>query len=234
MKHSILAAAIAACIGLSGPAFAGVPTVAPATDAQLALQLNQLLEQFKVMQQQYDQLRQQYAATTGSTGIGNQGLDISRQTAGVVPGSWQDVVSKQSSGAYGASQARYDAILKSIPAEAFADPQAQDAKTYRMNTDLVRAAMAGGDQLYGAVGQHLQVLIQQAEGIETDATLKNSADRHNAILSQQAMVQVQLARMTVMNNNLQAAMLNEQSQGQAAVIRYFTPPPAAAAKSARH
>lgn len=231
MNRSIVAVAAAVCVAVSMPVAGGVPTIAVATDLQLQMQFQQMLKDYQVLKEQYATLRQHYAAVTGSSGIGSVGLDRAIGAANVVPGSWQDVVAQQANGGYGDAQRRYETLLNTLPPELFVDPKAQDATTYRLGADAVRAAMAGGDQLYGAVQQHLLNLIQHAQAIDTDETLKQSTDRNSRLVAEQALLQTEMARLAAMNTNLQANAMNQQLQAEAATRRYFQRPTAAGASS---
>ncbi|KLB38878.1 type IV secretion system protein, partial [Xanthomonas euvesicatoria] len=127
MKKTLVALALAASLGASVPTFAtGIPTFDMATVLQLQ-------QQFQQLQEQYKTLKDQYAAVTGSYGRGQMGLSDSISSASVVPGSWQEVVAQQQSGAFGSKQAAYEKLINTMPQDLFANPQAQNATTYKMS-----------------------------------------------------------------------------------------------------
>lgn len=214
-KPHLAALAVAASIATAGPAFAGgIPTF----DAAAVLQLQQ---QFKQLQQEYEMLKQQYAAVTGSYGRGQSGLSESINSASVVPGSWQEVVAQQKSGAFGTKQSYYEKLINTLPQDLFANPQAQNATTYRMSTDSVRAALAGGDALYSEVQTHLLNLAQLSRQIDSTANVKDAQDLQNRIASENGLLTTAMAKLNAMNMNLQANVVNQQNQATAATQKYF-------------
>ncbi|CEH39687.1 type IV secretion system protein [Xanthomonas citri] len=215
MKKPLVALAVAASLGASVPTFAtGMPTF----DAAAVLQLQQ---QFQQLQEQYKTLKDQYAAVTGSYGRGQIGLGDSINAASVVPGSWQEVVAQQQSGAFGSKQAAYEKLINTMPQDLFANPQAQNATTYKMSTDAVRAALAGGDSLYAEVQTHLNNLARMSQQVDATVNIKDAQDLQNRIAGENGMMQSAMAKLNAMNMNLQADMVNQQNQATAATQKYF-------------
>lgn len=215
MKKTLVTLAVAASLGASVPAFAtGIPTF----DAATVIQLQQ---QFQQLQAQYKTLKDQYAAVTGSYGRGAIGLNQSISSASVVPGSWQEVVAQQQSGAFGSKQSFYEKLINTMPQDLFANPQAQNATNYKMSTDSVRAAMAGGDSLYSEVQTHLNNLSVLSQQVDTTANIKDAQDLQNRISTENGMLSSAMAKLNAMNMNLQANLLNQQNQATAATQKYF-------------
>jgi type IV secretion system protein VirB5 len=215
MKKILIAVAVTVSVDVPAPAFAtGIPTF----DAATVLQLQQQLVQ---MQQQYETLRNQYAAITGNYGRGQIGLGDSISSASVVPGSWQEVVAQQQGGAFGSKQAAYEKLINTMPPDLFASPQAQNATTYRMSTDSVRAALAGGDSLYAEVQTHLNNLARMSQQVDATVNIKDAQDLQNRIASENGMLSSAMAKLNAMNMNLQANMVNQQNQATAATHKYF-------------
>ncbi|SAL00328.1 type IV secretion system family protein [Caballeronia arationis] len=215
MKAILVSVVIAASFCASMPTAAtGIPTFDATTMAQLQ-------QQFRQLQQQYETLKQQYAAVTGSYGRGQLGLSESIRATSVVPGSWQEVVAQQQSGEFGSRQNFYEKLINTMPQDLFANPQAQNATTYRMSTDSVRAAMAGGDSLYSEVQTHLINLTRMSEQVDMTTNVKDAQDLQNRISSESGMLQSAMAKLNTMNMNLQANMLNQQNQATAATQKYF-------------
>lgn len=215
MKKTLVTLAVAASLGASVPAFAtGIPTF----DAATVLQLQQ---QFKQLQDQYATLKAQYAAVTGSYGRGVTGLNQSINAASVVPGSWQEVVAQQQSGAFGSKQNYYEKLINTMPQDLFANPQGQNATNYKMSTDSVRAAMAGGDSLYSEVQTHLNNLSVLSQQVDTTVNVKDAQDLQNRISTENGMLSSAMAKLNAMNMNLQANLLNQQNQATAATQKYF-------------
>lgn len=215
MKKSLILLSVAAFMAASVPAFAGgIPTFDAATIVQLQQHLKQL-------QEQYATLKNQYSAITGSYGRGQIGLSDAVNSASVVPGSWQEVVAQQKSGGFATKQASYEKLINTLPQDLFANPQAQHTTTYKMSTDSVRAALAGGDALYSEVQTHLKNLTQMGQLVDSTANIKDAQDLQNRIATENGMLHSAIAKLNAMNMNLQANMVNQQNQATAATQTYF-------------
>ena len=178
-------------------------------------------EQIAAMKQQYDQLKSQYAAVTGSYGRGQLGLSDSINASSVVPGSWQEVVAMQSQGAYGSKESQYEKVLQTLPQQLFQSPQGQMAANYKLSSDSVRAAMAGGDALYSEMQIHLNNLAKLGQQVDSTSNIKDAQDLQNRIATENGMLESATGKLNVMNVNLQANLLNQQNQAQATSQRYF-------------
>jgi type IV secretion system protein VirB5 len=215
MNRHLRSFVMAVVMGTSIPALAGgLPTFDAAAVAQLRQQLSQL-------QQQYETLKQHYAAITGSYNRGQTGLAEALTTSSVVPGSWQEVVAQQGQGAYGTRQGYYETLIKTLPADLFQNPQGQGAATYKLSTDAVRAAMAGGEVLYAEVQTHLNNLASLSGQVDQTANLKDAQDLQNRIATENGMLQTAMAKLNAMNMNLQANLVNQQNQATSANQQFF-------------
>jgi type IV secretion system protein VirB5 len=213
-KISLIAFSVTASLGVSVPVFAtGIPTFDGATVLQLQQQFDQLQKQYKALKDQYD-------AVTGSYGRGQIGLTDSISAASVVPGSWQEVVAQQH-GAFGSKQGYYEKFINTMPQDLFANPQAQEATSYKMSTDSVRAALAGGDSLYSEVQTHLNNVARMSQQVDSTVNIKDAQDLQNRISSENGMLSSAMAKLNAMNMNLQANMLNQQNQATAADRKYY-------------
>lgn len=192
----------------------GIPTY----DAATVLQLQQ---QFQQLQKQYDTLQSQYKAVTGSYGRGQTGLNESINSSSIVPGSWQEVVAQQQSGSFGTKQNFYEKLLKTLPQDLFRDPQSQNATTYKLSTDSVRAAMSGGEILYSQVQTHLNNLARLSQQVDSTSNIKDAQDLQNRIATENGMMQSALGKLNAMNMNLQANMLNQQTQATSSNQQYY-------------
>lgn len=186
-----------------------------------ATQLVQMQQQFRQLQEQYKALKDQYAAITGSYGRGQMGLSNSLGAAAVVPGSWQEVVNQQKNGAFSSKQKSYEKLIDTLPPDLFSAPQAQSAATYKLSTDSVRAALAGGDALYSQVQTHLTNLSRLSQLVDGTVNIKDAQDLQNRIATENGMMQSAIAKLSAMNMNLQANVLNQQNQAKAAAQKYF-------------
>ncbi|SMF98608.1 type IV secretion system protein [Burkholderia singularis] len=204
---------VAMAVGSFGTAFAGgIPTF----DVASVMQLQQTVKQ---LQDQYKTLKDQYAAITGSYGRGAIGFGDSVNSASVVPGSWQEVVAMQKSGAFGAKQDYYDKQIQPISSDTFQSKQG--ATSYKMSTDSVRAALAGGDALYSEIQTHLNNLTALGRNVDATANLKDAQDLQNRIATENGLLQTAMAKLNAINMNLQANVLNEQNQSAARNATFF-------------
>jgi len=184
------------------------------------------VEQLTAMRNQYEQLRQQYEAITGHYERGILGLAESVHAVSVVPGSWQEVVALQKSGAFKAIQNNIDELTKPLPPELFRDPNGQGATNYKLSSDAVRAAMAGGQALYAQVQTNLTNLLEMTNKIDSTLNSKDASDLQNRIATENGLLQSAIAKLTMMNLNLQANVLNLQNQATAInQQRYGSPTP---------
>lgn len=193
----------------------GIPTF----DAASIVQLRLLID---AQQAQFSKLQQQYQAMTGEYGRGHIAVDKIRQATGVMPGTWQDVVRQQANGRFNIQKGQYEQLLKTLPQELFAKQNAHAGTTYRMSTDSVRAAMAGGDALYGSVQTHMQNITHLIGQIDTTKNVKDAADLQSRIAAEKGLMQVALGKLSVMNTNLQANILNQSNQDRALNQRFFS------------
>ena len=222
MSVRFLVRVFAISIALSGmkaqTAFAQVPVTITSDFPSMVHQteiIAQWTNQLQLMRNQYDTMRQQYQSITGTYGRGSIGLSASINSSSVVPGSWQEIVAQQQSGAFGTSQKNAELLIKTMPQELFRQPQGQGAASYKLSTDSVRAAISGGDLLFAQVQTNLNNLAVMAGQIDATANTKDAADLQNRITTENAMLQTAMAKLNVMNLNLQANMLNQQNQATA-------------------
>lgn len=223
ISRHLAMACLALCVhtGASAQWVVSAPIVEALSMSNQAETIAKWGEQIAEMKRQYDQLKQQYGAVTGSYGRGQVGLADSIEASSVVPGSWQEVVALQSKGVYGTKQGQYEQLLKTMPQELFQNPQGQTAATYKLSTDSVRAAMSGGDALYGQVQTHLNNLARLSQQVDATSNVKDAQDLQNRIAAENGMLQSAVGKLNAMNLNLQANMLNRQNQATAENNRFF-------------
>lgn len=212
-KHAIALIAFMP-LALTNAHAQGIPTY----DAATVLQLQQ---QFQQLQKQYTTLKNQHEAITGTYGRGQSGMQDAIKSSSVVPGSWQEVVAQQQSGAFGNKQTYYEKLLKTLPQDLFRDPKSQNATTYKLSTDSVRAAMSGGEVLYSQVQTHLNNLAKLSQQVDSTTNIKDAQDLQNRISTENGMMQSALGKLNAMNMNLQANMLNQQTQATSSNQRYY-------------
>lgn len=207
-----LGLATAVTLALGGTAHAGVPTFDYANAAAMAQELLQLQEQFKVLKQQYETQTGILENLEGSYGRGSIGLNESIDSASVVPGSWQEVVAQQGSGAYGSKQSYYETLINTLPQELFNNPDGQRAQDYQLSSNSVRAAMSGGDALYSEVQVHLNNLATLSSQVDTTVNAKDAADLQNRIAAENGMLTSAQSKLAALNMNLQANLNNAENQ----------------------
>lgn len=214
MKKSFFIALIAATALGSVACASGIPTFDAAAFAQQ-------VQEIQYLQNQYNTLKQQYAAVTGSYGRGHIGLSDAINASQIVPGSWQDIVNQQNNGAFGVKQAYYEQQINTLPPSSFQDPQSQRAMDYKSSTDSVRASLAGGDVLYAETQTHLNNITTLSQQIDSTTNVKDAQDLQNRIAAESAMLNTAQTKLTALNVNLAANQLNEQNQADALNQSFF-------------
>nr|QOQ33329.1 Minor pilin of type IV secretion complex, VirB5 [Pseudomonas syringae pv. actinidiae] len=219
IKKLSLATAIVMALGSS--AHAGVPTFDYANAAAMAQELAQLQEQFKVLKQQYETQTSIMNNMQGSYGRGAIGLNDSINSASVVPGSWQEVVSRQNSGAYGSKQSYYEELVNTLPQELFASPDSNRARGYQLSSNSVVAAMSAGEALYSEVQTHLNNLTTLGMQVDNTTNAKDAADLQNRIATENGMLSSAQSKLQALNMNLQANLANQENQATSQNEQFF-------------
>lgn len=210
---------LVAVVGLVLGSSSALATGVPVGDAGTWMALAQQGQQLK---REYDTLNQQYHAITGSYGRGASGLNNAIDASSIVPGSWQDVVSQQRSGMYGSRQSDYEKVINTVPIDTFQDKAA--GSNYKMSTDSVRAAMAGGESLFDEAQTHLENFQNLSLQVDSTTNLKDAADLQNRMSAEAGMAQAALTKAQVLNTNLSANRLNAENQEAAARAKFFQDP----------
>ncbi|MGY2172123.1 type IV secretion system protein [Pseudomonas gingeri] len=219
-KKSALALALVCAIG-GEYASAGVPTFDYTQAAGMIKELAQLQQQFEVLKQQYATQTNILNNLQGTYGRGAIGLNNAINSSSVVPGSWQEVVAAQGTGAYGTKQAYYEKLINTLPQELFANPTGQRSQDYQLSSNSVRAAMSGGDALYSEVQVHLNNLATLSQQIDTTTNAKDAADLQNRIAAENGMLQSAQSKLAALNMNLQANLNNAENQATAENEQFF-------------
>lgn len=217
-----LGLAIAVTMAISGQAGAtGVPTGDAGTWAGLAQNLAELREQYKVLKEQYETQTNIMNNMQGSYGRGAIGLNDSINSASVVPGSWQEVVSRQNSGAYGSKQSYYEELVNTLPQELFASPDSNRARGYQLSSNSVVAAMSAGEALYSEVQVHLNNLTTLSMQVDSTTNSKDAADLQNRIATENGMLTSAQSKLQALNMNLQANLANQENQATSQNEQFF-------------
>lgn len=209
---------IAACVSLACPAgdgYAQLAVIDASNLQQNVQQYLQMVEQVTQLKAQLDQLKNQYQAVTGSYGIGGLALEDTSSAAGIVPGSWQEVVRLQQAGTYKAKMDHYENLMKTVDPALFEGNPSRSAGAYRLSYDNTRAAFAITDATYDSVETHRRNIELLIRRIDSTQNVKEAADLNNRLISENAMLQIALARLSAVQNNLYASAENDRIQSQA-------------------
>ncbi|WP_256824067.1 type IV secretion system protein [Pseudomonas kurunegalensis] len=217
-----LGLAVAVSVAIAGQAQAtGVPTGDAGTWAGLAQNLAVLQQQYETLKDQYETQGNILNNLQGAYGRGAIGLNESINSASVVPGSWQEVVSRQNSGAYGSKQSYYEQMINTLPQELFASPDSNRAKDYQLSSDSVVAALSAGDALYSEVQVHLNNLATLSSQVDLTTNAKDAADLQNRIATENGMLTSAQSKLQALNMNLQANLANQENQATAQNEQFF-------------
>jgi type IV secretion system protein VirB5 len=186
-------------------------------------QYGQMVEQVAQLKAQLEQLKSQYAAVTGSYGLGALGQGETFSAASIVPGSWQEVVRLQQSGAFKSKIDYYESLMKAVDPALFANDKSRNAGAYKLSYDNTRAAFAVTDATYDSVETHRKNIEQLIQRIDSTQNIKEATDLNNRLVSENAMLQISVARLAAVQNNLNASAQNDKVQAQATnteMLRY--------------
>lgn len=218
----IVALALAA-LG-SAPAYAQIPVtdaaaIAKSTTEHLA-EIAKWVDQLKAMEQQFNQMKAQYDAITGSRGMGQLMNNATRQ---VLPQDFTQSYDKlMTLGQGGASQdARkiYD-VIKKLGCSSYQDPNAKlscEAQAYAEpeNAAYIDGALKAAQDR----AQQLKQLLNQVDGA-TD--LKAATDLANRIAAEQSMLQNEqtLVSLALAQRESQTALLAQarREEGKKAIM----------------
>ena len=175
----------------------------------------QMIEQLAQLKAQLEQLRNQYQAVTGSYGVGGIGQSEALGAQAIVPGSWQEGVKLQQEGKYGTKMGYYEGLMKTVDPALFASDKSRNAGAYKLSYDNTRAAFAVTDATYDAVEIHRRNIEQLIQRIDSTQNIKEATDLNNRLVSENAMLQIAIARLSAVQGNLSASAENDRVQTQA-------------------
>ena len=175
----------------------------------------QMIEQLAQLKAQLEQLRNQYQAVTGNYGVGGLGQAEALGAQAIVPGSWQEVVKLQQEGKYQTKMDYYEGLMKTVDPALFASDKSRNAGAYKLSYDNTRAAFAVTDATYDAVEVHRRNIEQLIQRIDSTQNIKEATDLNNRLVSESAMLQIAIARLSAVQGNLSASAENDKVQTQA-------------------
>ena len=217
---------IVACLSLSGTvnnAYAQWAVIDAANLQQSFAQYTQMVEQVSQLRAQLEQLKNQYQAVTGNYGLGSLMKSETLSAANAVPGSWQEVVKLQQSGAFKTKLDYYETLMKHVDPALFANDASRSSSAYKLSYDNTRAAFAVTDATYDSVETHRKNIEQLIQRIDSTQNIKEATDLNNRLVSENAMLQISVARLAAVQNNLNASAANDRVQAQATnteMLRY--------------
>lgn len=209
---------VAACVLLIGAFSSGHAqwAVIDASNLQQSMQQYvQMVEQVNQLKAQLSQLKDQYRAITGSYGIGGLLQEETFAAGSIVPGSWQEVVRLQQTGKYKAKMDHYEGLMKAVDPALFEKNATRSAGAYKLSYDNTRAAFAVTDATYESVETHRRNIEQLVRRIDSTQNVKEAADLNNRLVSENAMLQIAIARLAAVQGNLNASAQNDRIQSQA-------------------
>lgn len=232
-KYIISLAGFIASVSFFGTpqiAHAAWPVIDVSSIAKLSQQLQEMQKQYDMMKQQYAELQATKDAVTGSYGvsmIANGSSDqLGRRT---MPGTWQEVVSLQKSGAipglYGKQQDYFQKLLPSVDTKLFSEnPKSRNSVSYKMSTDNTQAAFAATEAVYNKIQDRLQTIEALTAEIDKTQNVKNATDLNSRIVAENGFLTVDMARLNSMQLSLQTTMQNNQNQATANHAEFFGTP----------
>lgn len=215
--HLRIVACALSCLTLSiaNPARAQWAVIDVANLQENVRQYLQMVEQLNQLKAQLEQLKSQYQAVTGSYGIGALMRNETLSAANIVPGSWQDVVRLQQSGAFKSKLDYYESLMKAVDPALLTNDKSRNAGAYKLSYDNTRAAFAVTDATYDSVETHRKNIEQLIQRIDNTQNIKEATDLNNRLVSENAMLQISVARLSAVQSNLSASAQNDQVQSQA-------------------
>jgi len=141
----------------------------------------------------------------------------------IVPGSWQEVVSLQQAGKFKSKVDYYEKLMRTVDPALFDKDASRSTSAYKLSYDNTRAAFAVTDATYDSVETHRKNIEQLIQRIDSTQNVKEATDLNNRLVSENAMLQISVARLAAVQNNLNASAANDRVQAQATnaeMLRY--------------
>lgn len=216
---------LVACLSIfgAGNTYAQWAVIDGANLQQSIAQYAQMVEQVAQLKAQLEQLKNQYQAVTGSYGLGGLMQGETLSAANIVPGSWQDVVSLQQAGKFKSKVDYYEKLMRTVDPALFDKDASRSTSAYKLSYDNTRAAFAVTDATYDSVETHRKNIEQLIQRIDGTQNIKEATDLNNRLVSENAMLQISVARLAAVQNNLNASAANDRVQAQATnaeMLRY--------------
>jgi len=195
----------------------GMPVYDAASYIQMLSQLEQMAKDYQKQLEQLDQAVKQTGALTGTRDMGsllNGGDEASLRR--YLPGSWQDILSMNSSqneSASGAQQIyqQLRATYNHLPAEEFiaSDPEGPIAKAYERRTGTTLAAMSASEQAYNNIETRIETYEALLQSLNNTQDLKTSVDLLARISAENGFLLNEIIRLNAISMQQSAALDNE-------------------------
>jgi type IV secretion system protein VirB5 len=214
---------LAGGFGMVGNTYAQWAVIDASNLQQNIAQYGQMVEQVAQLKAQLEQLKNQYQAVTGSYGLGGLMQGETFSAASIVPGSWQEVVNMQQAGKFKSKMDYYENLMKRVDPALFTNDSSRSTGAYKLSYDNTRAAFAVTDATYDSVETHRKNIEQLIQRIDSTQNVKEATDLNNRLVSENAMLQISVARLAAVQNNLNASAANDRVQAQATnaeMLRY--------------
>lgn len=208
---------------ITSSAHAQWATIDVANLMQNVAQYMQMVEQVAQLKSQLEQLKNQYQAVTGNYGLGSLMQNDTFAAENVVPGSWQEVVRLQQAGKFKSKVDYYEKLMRTVDPALFDKDASRSTSAYKLSYDNTRAAFAVTDATYDSVETHRKNIEQLIQRIDSTQNIKEATDLNNRLVSENAMLQISVARLAAVQSNLSASAQNDRVQAQATnaeMLRY--------------
>lgn len=216
MKRLLATASIAVLsLGTPWPAASALVVFDPSVYAQAVDQYLQMVEQLNQLRAQLEQMKRQYEAVTGSYGVGALLQEVTAAAQALVPGSWQEIVDLQGTGKLKTKLDYYEAIMRKLDPLILDGNGPRTAEAFKLIYSNTRAAFAVTDATFESMDVHRRNIEQLMRRIDASQNIKEATDLGNRLAAESAMLQIGVARLSAVQNNLQAAANNERVQSQA-------------------
>ncbi len=106
-------------------------------------------------------------------------------------------------------------VMKTVDPVLFEKNTTRSAGAYKLSYDNTRAAFAVTDATYESVETHRRNIEQLVRRIDSTQNIKEAADLNNRLISENAMLQIAIARLAAVQGNLSASAQNDRVQSQA-------------------
>ncbi|MBL7684833.1 MAG: hypothetical protein JNK65_02230, partial [Deltaproteobacteria bacterium] len=212
---------------LTSLAHADWPVFDASVLAQTVQQLDEMKKHYDMLKQQYDELMATKNAVTGSYGVSLlENGPLAELGRRAVPGTWQEVVSLQQSGAlpgfFSQRQDYFQKLFPTVSEKLFSqDPNNRNIAGYKLSTDNTRAAFASTEAIYNKIQDRLKTIESLTKEIDKTANVKNATDLNSRIAAENGFLNVEMARLNSMQLSLQTVMQNNQNQSTANHAEFF-------------